>query len=174
MLEVDLELRRVWSEWNGRQHVAIWMIKDKMNKGKPLGRREANTRHSPTGEHAFSGTWGSGLGCPGPVEAWPCRAYLLDWFHESTSLCFQQWLSCKTEIGDKCSCAWVSFTLNRMLMAVKSHLTLSCKEEVTCSSELHAFIVTDAAEGDPFSWWQSGFASADSQKLQFLGRRLCC
>lgn len=51
-----------------------------MNKGKPLGRGEANTSHSPTEEHAFSGAWGSGLGCPGPViqEAWPCRAYLLD------------------------------------------------------------------------------------------------
>lgn len=51
-----------------------------MNKAKPLGRREANTSHSPTGEHAFSGAWGSGLGCPGPVikKARPCRVCFLD------------------------------------------------------------------------------------------------
>ena len=29
-----------------------------------------------------------------------------------------------TEIVDKCSCAWGSFALNRMLMAVRSHPTL--------------------------------------------------
>jgi len=96
------------------------------------------------------------------------------WFQEPTSLCFQQWLSWKTEIEDKCSCAWGSFSLNRMLLAVKSHPTLSRKEEMTCSLELHVFIFTDAAGGDPFSWWQSGFVSEDSQKLQLLERRLCC
>lgn len=37
-----------------------------MNKGKPLERREENSSHSPTGEEAISGAWGSGSGFPGP------------------------------------------------------------------------------------------------------------
>lgn len=60
-------------------------MKDMMNKGKPLERREEDSSHSPTGEEAFSGAWGSGSDFPGPVikegtrrNQKPRAAHLLD------------------------------------------------------------------------------------------------